>query len=174
MDRPKGISSGEAMRWNADVEQRRRAYHERRCAEDPIYKRVYDRQQEMMQRIQKMTGVTFAQLQNAIGEVENTKCQQLTDQLNVGDELQAVKTEEEMRRERATLVDIVSRRFNKHHGGIACLGLGFILSAMTLSDYEKLKQRLKDLEEERSYTEEIRKADAKFDNELIRLNGFAW
>ena len=48
MDRPKRISSGEAMRWNADVEQRRRAYHERRCAENPIYKRAYERQQEMM------------------------------------------------------------------------------------------------------------------------------
>ena len=28
MERPKGIDSGEAMRWNEDVERRRREYHE--------------------------------------------------------------------------------------------------------------------------------------------------
>jgi hypothetical protein len=28
MDKPRGIGSGEAMRWNEDVERRRREYHE--------------------------------------------------------------------------------------------------------------------------------------------------
>ena len=92
MERPGGIDSGEAMRWNAGVEQRRRAYHERRCAEDPIYKRAYERQQEMMQRMQKMTGVAMAQLQNAMGKAENTKCQQATDYMAASEQPQSIKT----------------------------------------------------------------------------------
>ena len=73
MERLRVIDSGEAMRWNADVERRRRAYHERRCAEDPIYKRAYDRYQEMQQRLQKMNSLAMAQLQNAMAEADLTK-----------------------------------------------------------------------------------------------------
>ena len=32
MDKPERFGSGEAMRWNDDVERRRREYHEQRCA----------------------------------------------------------------------------------------------------------------------------------------------
>lgn len=46
-DRPRPISSGEAMRWNEDVNRRRLEHHERRCAEDALYRRAYERQQEM-------------------------------------------------------------------------------------------------------------------------------
>ena len=53
MDRPRDISSGEAMRWNEDVERRRREYHEQRCAENALYRRAYERQQEMRRRIQR-------------------------------------------------------------------------------------------------------------------------
>ena len=38
MERPRNISSGEAMSWNEDVERRRREYHAMRCSEDPIYR----------------------------------------------------------------------------------------------------------------------------------------
>lgn len=54
------------------------------------------------------------------------------------------------------------------------LGIDWIRRLARRFTPEQFRQRLKDLEEERSYAEEIRKADAKFDNELIRLNGFAW
>ena len=34
MEKPKITSSADAMRWNADVERRRREHHESRCAEE--------------------------------------------------------------------------------------------------------------------------------------------
>ena len=37
MERPERMSSGEAMRWNEDVNRRRLEHHERRCAEDAMY-----------------------------------------------------------------------------------------------------------------------------------------
>lgn len=167
MERPGGIDSGEAMRWNAGVEQRRRAYHERRCAEDPIYKRAYERQQEMMQRMQKMTGVAMAQLQNAMGKAENTKCQQATDYMAASEQPQSIKTHEEVMRDRALLLDL--REKCASEGGILSAGV----LAMLLADPDA-EQRLKDLQEERPYAEEIRKADHEFDTELICLSGFEW
>lgn len=165
MDRPQRISSGEAMRWNADVERRRREYHERRCAEDPIYKRAYERQQEMMLRMQKMQSMAMAQLQNAMSEPENTKCQQASDQMTVTEEPQKVKTHEEVMWERALLFD------QQGKSGASCA-----LSAGMLAMFfdPNAEQRLKDLEEERPYVEEIRKADAEFDKEMICLSGFEW
>lgn len=165
MDRPKRISSGEAMRWNADVDQRRRAYHERRCAEDPIYKRAYERQQEMMLRMQKMQSMAMAQLQNAMSEPENTKCQQASDQMTVTEEPQKVKTHEEVMRERALL-------FDQQGKSSASCALSAGMLAMLFDPNSE--QRLKDLEEERPYVEEIRKADAEFDKEMICLSGFEW
>ena len=105
MNRPRSITNGEAMQWNAEVERRRREHHERRCNEDPIYRRAYERLQEMMQRMQKMQSVAMAQLQNAMSEAENTKRQQVTDQTNVAEEPQKVKTHEEVMQERALLVE---------------------------------------------------------------------
>jgi len=51
MDRPKGISSGEAMRWNEDVNRRRLEHHERRCAEDAMYRKAYEYQQAEQRRM---------------------------------------------------------------------------------------------------------------------------
>ena len=165
MDSPQRISSGEAMRWNADVERRRREYHERRCAEDPIYKRAYERQREMIQRMQKMQSMAMAQLQNAMSEPENTKCQQASDQMTVTEEPQKVKTHEEVMRERALLFD------QQGKSGASCALSAGMLAMLFDPNSE---QRLKDLEEERPYVEEIRKADAEFDKEMICLSGFEW
>lgn len=150
MDRPRGISSGEAMRWNEDVERRRKAYHEMRCAEHPIYKRAYERLQEDRRRMQEQIGKSIAQLSDAMnadrqqrmnGTVENTE--------------QPVRENKKM-----------------PHGIAAGLGIAF--AATMLVDSEKIYQRLKELEEERPYLEEIRKADQEFDRELIRMSGFEW
>lgn len=165
MERPKGINSGEAMLWNADVERRRIAHHQKRCAEDPIYKRVYERQQEMMQRIQLKINRDMAQVMNAMNSDENTKCQQLSDQTNVGNEQQVIKSHDEAMRERRILIENAASR-----GRLAKFGLGFILSAVGFADYERMKQ----LNEEQPYAEEIRKADAEFDKEIIRMSGFEW
>ena len=166
MDRPRAISSGDVMQWNADVERRRREYHERRCAEDPIYKRAYERQKEMMLRMQKMQSVAMAQLQNAMNAAEETKFQQLTDQMNVGNEQQRVKSHEEVMSERAMLLDLRE----KYATGDGVLSAG-ILEALFDTNTE---QRLKDFQEEFSYVEEIRKADKEFDSEMICMSGFEW
>lgn len=165
MEKPRGIDYGEALRWNADVERRRIAHHQKRCAEDPIYKRAYERQQEMQKRIQHMVNRDTARLMNAMNSDENTKCQQLSDQTNVGDKEQVMKSHDEAMREGRILIEIAASR-----GRLAGYGLGFILSVVGLADYEKLKQ----LNEEYPYAEEIRKADHEFDSELIRMSGFEW
>ena len=72
MERPERFSSGEAMRWNEDVERRRREYHDHRCAEDALYRRAYERQQEEWQRIQRQAGEALTQLDDAM----HTDCMQ--------------------------------------------------------------------------------------------------
>lgn len=173
MDKPKGINIGEAMRWNADVERRRREHHERRCNEDPIYKRTYERQQEMMQRMQKMQSVAMAQLQNAMSEAENTKCQQATGQTNVGDVMQKAKSHVEIMQERLAIMDRMEQRRTESGIVISDDMLSKIPMAILLSDPD-MERKLKDLAEESPYAEEIRKADEEFDSELIRLSGFEW
>ena len=174
MDRPRNISSGEAMRWNADVERRRREHHQRRCAEDPIYQRAYERQQEMMQRMQKMQRAAMAQLQNAMAVAENTKCQQATDQTARAERPQRVKTHEEAMLERSLLLERAGQYGKAAAAGAGDCALAAGIMAMMLADGDKLKQHLKELEEEKPYAEEIRRADEEFDKEMIRMSGFEW
>lgn len=172
MEKPRHISSGEAMRWNADVERRRREYHERRCAEDPIYKRAYERRQEMMHRMQKMHDVTMAQLQNAMSEPENTKCQQASDQMTVTEEPQKVKMHEEVMRERSLLLERVEQYGKAGAAGVCECALSAGMMAMFFDP--NAEQRLKEMQEEKPYADEIRRTDARFDKELIRMSGFEW
>ena len=173
MDKPRGISNGDAMRWNEDVERRRRSYHERRCAEDPIYRRAYERQQEMMQRMQKMQSVAMAQLTNAMADEGDTKCRQATDQTAVGGEPQRMKTHEEVMRERSAYLKRMEQHRNAGAVGIGECALASGMMAMLFGG-EEMKRRLQKLEEEKPYAEEIRKADKEFDSELIRMSGFEW
>ena len=167
MERPKGISSGEAMRWNEDVERRRKAYHELRCSEDPIYKRAYERRQEMLARIQKMNSMAMAQISNAIYGLKNTKYR-----ADVENMAQCVKSHDEIMRERK---DLLTRMKQEKDSGIAN---GTIIASTsvwpTLFCLPETERRLKEMEEEQPYVEEIRKADAEFDKEIIRLSGFEW
>ena len=160
----------DAISWNADVERRRREYHERRCAEDPVYWRAYCRQQEMMQRVQKMNSVAMAQLQNAMGEAEDTKCRQATDQTAVAGHPQRVKTHEEVMRERAMLPGQHKNTENCPGGNLLTTGMLAIMFAVPAA----AERRIKEMEEERPYIEEIRRADREFDEELIRMSGFEW
>jgi hypothetical protein len=169
MDRPRNISSGEAMRWNADVERRRREYHERRCAEDPIYRRAYERQQEERRRLQKLIGKSMVQIADAM----NAECQQRVNSVAEGVDQQPVRTHEEVMNDRMLMDSVIkySAEWMAHSAG---LGLGFAVAAMMLADGEKLKQRMKELDEEKPYAEEIRRADEQFDREMIRMSGFEW
>lgn len=169
MDRPRSISSGDAMRWNNEVERRRREHHERRCAEDALYRRAYERQQEERLRLQKLIGKNMVQIADAM----NTECQQLANSVTENVEQQPVKTHEEVMRDRM-LMDSVVKYFAEWMAHSTGFGLGFSVAAMMLADGEKLRQRMKELEEEKPYAEEIRKADEEFDKETIRLSGFEW
>ena len=169
MDRPRPIGSGEARAWNEDVERRRREYHEQRCAEDAMYRRAYERLQEQRRRLNEMIGKSMVQIADAM----NADCQQRVNSVTEGVEQQPIKTHEEVMRDRS-LMDSVSRNPAEWFSNGAGFGLGFAVAAMMFADGEKMAQRMKELEEERPYADEIRKADEEFDKEIIRLSGFEW
>lgn len=169
MDRPRPISSGEARAWNEDVERRRREYHEQRCAEDAMYRRAYERLQEQRRRLNEMIGKSMVQIADAM----NADCQQRVNSVTEGVEQQPIKTHEEVMRDRS-LMGSVSRNPAEWFSNGAGFGLGFAVATMMFADSEKMQRRMKELEEEKPYAEEIRKADEEFDREIIRLSGFEW
>jgi len=169
MDRPRGIDSGEAMRWNNDVERRRRECHEQRCAENALYRRAYERLQEQRRRLNEMIGKNMVQLADAM----HTDCMQRVNSITEDACCQPVKTHEEVMREQA-LMDSMSKNPTEWFAHSTGFGLGFAVAAMMFADGEKMAQRMKELEEERPYLEEINRIDAKFDNEIIRMSGFEW
>ena len=162
MEKPRGIDYGEALRWNADVERRRIAHHQKRCAEDPIYKRAYERQQEILQRLKKIHGVFMAQLMNNC-----TPIRKEWEHPPIGDKEQTMKSHEQVMRDRALLLE----QGNKKTPFSDLLSLAI---RKILFDAPEGEQWLKDLEEEVPYAEEIRKTDHEFDSELIRMSGFEW
>ena len=87
------------MRWNEDVERRRREYHEHRCAEDALYRRAYERQQEEWRRIQRQAGEALTQLVDAM----HADCMQRVNSITEDACCQPVKTHEEVMRERALM-----------------------------------------------------------------------
>ena len=167
MDRPRDISSGEAMRWNDDVERRRREYHEQRCAENALYRRAYERLQEQRRRLNEMIGKNMVQLADAM----HTDCMQRANSITEDACCQPVKTHEEVMREQA-LMDSMSRNPTEWFAHSTGFGLGFAVAAMMFADGEKMKRRMQEMEEERPYLEEINRIDAQFDNEIIRISGF--
>lgn len=159
MEKPKITSSADAMRWNADVERRRREHHESRCAEDPIYKRAYERQQETVGKMRKMNAVDMLRLRDA---------------MDVGDPKTPEKAPEPPTEDIRAAIRELSVSLGMPAGSdTAGNMLAFAALAMVFGDTD-MKERLRELEEERPYAEEIRKADEAFDSEIIRLGGFCW
>jgi uncharacterized DUF497 family protein len=152
-----------ALEWNADVERRRREHHERRCAEDPVYKRAYEREQELKRRIQKMHSMAMAQLQDIGTEPENVKCQQAKEAV---EEPQRVMTHEEAMQMRAMLKELRDRNLRK-------CGLHLSEIAEILTD-PGVVHRLEEMAQEAEAAQEIRSTDKRFDEELIRMSGFEW
>lgn len=169
MQRPERLSNGEAMRWNEDVERRRREYHERRCAENALYRRAYERQQEMRQRMERQVSECLTQ----IADVMHMECCQRVNSAMEDAQQQPVKTQEEAMHDWA-LMDSVSKNPAEWFAHGTGFGLGFAVAAMMFADSEKMQRRMKELEEERPYLEEINRADEQFDREIIRLSGFEW
>lgn len=164
----------DALAWNADVERRRREYHEMRCAGDPMYRLAYERQQEMKRRIQKMNSMAMAQLQNAMADGGDDKCCRLTDQTNVGEEPRRMKTHEEVMEEKAVLIDRMGKDGQTGKAGLLGIAISTGMLAKMLGGTEKANRFLKDLADEQRYADEINKVDKMFDEELIRKNGFEW
>jgi len=169
MDRPRNISSGEAMRWNEDVERRRMEYHGQRCAEDAMYRRAYERLQEQRRRLNEMIGKNMVQLADAM----HADCMQRANSIAEDACCQPVKTHEEVMREQA-LMDSMSKNPTEWFAHSTGFGLGFAVAAMMFADGEKMKRQMQEMEEERPYLEEINHIDAKFDNEIIHMSGFEW
>jgi len=169
MDRSRSISSGEARAWNNEVEQRRREYHEQRCADNELYRRAYERLQEERRQMQRQMGKYMVQIADAVNE----DCQQRVNSVMENIEQQPVKTHEEVMRDRALMDSVIKNPEEWMAQGVG-FGLGFAIAAMMFADSEKMKQRMKELEEERPYLEEIKRADDSFDKELICMSGFEW
>lgn len=169
MEKPRPISSDEAMRWNEDVERRRKEYHEQRCAENALYRRAYERLQEQRRLLQEQMGKSMVQLANAI----NSDCQQRVNSVMDNVDQQPIKTHEEVMRDCA-LMDSICKYPAEVMAHFTGFGLGSAVATMMLVDGKRMNQRIMELAEELPYLEEIHKANEKFARELICMNGFEW
>lgn len=198
MNKPRSISSGEAMRWNEDVNRRRLEHHERRCAEDAMYRKAYEYQQAEERRMWEQMHKPFAEILAAEAQQrcvagktkddhdvmvpiscaahqmpENVEVQTVNDCMKDADKPQRVKSHEEVLRERAAM-EAYQRMSDAEKvvtGGNA-LAMGLIGMMFTCPD--ALQRRMKELEELKPYLDEIRETDKRFRNEEIKLSGFEW
>lgn len=198
MDRPRPISSGETMRWNEDVNRRRLEHHERRCAEDAMYRKAYEYQQAEERRMREQMHKQFAEILAAEAQLrcvasktkddhdvmvpmscvahqmpENVDVQTVNDCMKDADKPQRIKTHEEVLRERAA-IEAYQRMSDaeKVAAGGNALAMGFVGMMFTCPD--ALQRRMKELEELKPYLDEIRETDKRFRDEEIKLSGFEW
>lgn len=198
MNKPRSISSGEAMRWNEDVNRRRLEHHERRCAEDAMYRKAYEYQQAEERRMWEQMHKPFAEILAAEAQQrcvagktkddhdvmvpiscaahqmpENVEVQTVNDCMKDADKPQRIKTHEEVLQERAA-IEAYQRMSDaeKVAAGGNALAMGFIGMMFTCPD--ALQRRMKELEELKPYLDEIRETDKRFRNEEIKLSGFEW
>ena len=174
MNRPRRLDNGEALAWNDDVERRRREYHERRCAESALYRRAYERLRAERCRIQEQVSRNMVQIADAMyADIY----QRTGNHQTAGAECQPVKTHEEVMQDRAILDSCAERVRMYGQAAVADIGscaLAAGLLALMFADPEKAKQRMYELKEEQPYLEEIKRTDAAFDREIIRMSGFEW
>lgn len=198
MDRPRPISSGEAIRWNEDVNRRRLEHHERRCAEDAMYRKAYEYQQAEERRMWEQTHKPSAEILAAEAQQrcvagktkddhdvmvpiscaahqmpDNVEVQTVNDCMKDADKPQRIKTHEEVLQERAAM-EAYQRMSDaeKVAAGGNALAMGLIGMMFTCPD--ALQRRMKELEELKPYLDEIRETDKRFRDEEIRLSGFEW
>lgn len=198
MERPKEIDSGEAMRWNEEVNRRRLAHHERQCAEDAMYRKAYEYQQAEERRMWEQMHKPFAEILAAEARLrcvqgktkdghdvmvpiscvahqmpENVEHQTVNDCMKDADKPQRIKTYEEVLQERAAM-EAYQRMSDteKVAAGGNVLAMGLIGMMFTCPD--ALQQHMKELEELKPYLDEIRETDKRFRDEEIKLSGFEW
>jgi len=198
MNKPRSISSGEAMRWNEDVNRRRLEHHERRCAEDAMYRKAYEYQQAEERRMWEQMHKPFAEILAAEARqrcvagktnddhdvmvpiscaahqmLENAEVQTVNDCMKDADKPQRIKTHEEVLQERAAM-EAYQRMSDaeKVAAGGNALAMGLVGMMFTCPD--ALQRRMKELEELKPCLDEIRETDKRFRDEEIKLSGFEW
>ena len=168
MNKPRSISSGEAMRWNEEVNRRRLAHHERRCAEDDMYRKAYEYMQAEERRMYELMHKPFAQMLAAAQEPQT-----VNDCMKDADKPQRIKTHEEVLRERAAM-EAYQRMSDAEKVAASGNALAMGLIGMMFTCPDALEQRMKELEELKPYLDEIRETDKRFRDEEIKLSGFEW
>ena len=138
--------------YNNAIEQERQAYHARRCAENTIYKRVYERQKSIANQVVKQ-----------LSEVNQAMCVQKmdTERMHYVDQ-QHVKTRTDM------LNNPYPSRLNTEQ--VLANGWSVLLLASLFVPEEQSKQ----WREELAYIEEIRKVDEEFSRRCVCKSGFEW
>ena len=186
------------MRWNEDVNRRRLEHHERRCAEDAMYREAYEYRQAEDRRMWEQMHKPFAEILAAEAQQrcvagktkddhdvmvpiscaahqmpENVEVQTVNDCMKEADKPQRIKTHEEVLQERAAM-EAYQRMSDaeKVAAGGNALAMGFIGMMFTCPD--ALQRRMKELEELKPYLDEIRETDKRFRSEEIKLSGFEW
>ena len=156
------------MRWNEDVNRRRLEHHERRCAEDAMYREAYEYRQAEEWRMYELMNNPLAQMLAAAQEPQT-----VNDCMKDADKPQRIKTHEEVLQERAAM-EAYQRMSDaeKVAAGGNALAMGFIGMMFTCPD--ALQRRMKELEELKPYLDEIRETDKRFRSEEIKLSGFEW
>lgn len=198
MDRPRPISSGEAMRWNDDVNRRRLEHHERRCAEDAMYRKAYEYQQGEERRMREQMHKPFAEILAAEAQQrcvegktkddrdvvvpiscaahqmpDDVEVQTVNDCMKDADKPQRIKTHEEVLQERVAM-EAYQRMSDTEKVAADGNALAMGLIGMMFTCPDALQQHMKELEELKPYLDEIRETDKRFRNEEIRLSDFEW
>lgn len=148
------IDNGEAMAHNRMVEQAREAEHQRRCAESPAYKRVYERWKQIDLSLKGQQ----AQVANAMQEA--MRQQTVTDVMG-NCEKQTVHIGHP---------EPVPPPSELQHAAIGNpLSAAFIFAALSST-----KEQWQQIREDVRVMEEMHRVDDKYDRQLIRLSGFEW
>lgn len=148
------IDNGEAMAHNRMVEQAREAEHQRRCAESPAYKRVYERWKQIYLSLKGQQ----AQVSNAMQEA--MRQQSVTDVMG-NCEKQTV---------RIGHPEPVPPPAELQHAA----ALGNPLSAFVLAALFMSKEQWEQIPEDVKAMAEMRQVNEEYDHMLIRLSGFEW
>ena len=198
MNKPRSISSGEAMRWNEDVNRRRLEHHERRCAEDAMYRKAYEYQQAEERRMWEQMHKPFSEILAAearqrcvAGKTKDdhdvmvpVSCaahqmpksvehQTVNDCMKDADKPQRIKTHEEVLQERVAMEAFQQKsEIERLAAGGNVLAIAAI--AMMFDDPEAMKRHIEELRAMKPYLDEIHETDQRFRNEEIKLSGFEW
>jgi len=147
------IDTGEAMRHNNEVEAARRAEHLRRCEESPAYKRVYERWQQMMERMgREQCKVAQAMQQSIMSQkVSNImgNCEKQTIHIGRPEPLPPQKELDQL-------------------AASSPLAIGF------LALFFMSKEQLEQIPEDIKAMEEMAQVNAEYDSQIIRMSGFEW